>query len=88
MLTVERWREGGMGGGLVGKWGDECSVKGWGDGKKTPIQTFSNFFLKTLTGGTVTTEAGAIGTLTTTGASLISNLQILSQHVAFPGRCA
>ncbi len=32
----------------------------WGGEKKTPVQTFSNRFLKTLTEGTVTSEAGSL----------------------------
>ncbi len=44
----------------VEKWGDECSVSGGGGGcGKIYVLTFSNIFLKTLTEGAVTTEAGS-----------------------------
>ncbi len=45
---------GGLQGG-VGEWGEECSVKG-GDGERF----LSNLFLKTVTEGGVTTEAGSL----------------------------
>ncbi len=45
MTPVTGWCAGGMGGG---RWG------------KTSVQTFSNLFLKTLTEGAVTTEAGSL----------------------------
>ncbi len=44
MITVIGWSAGGMG----GRWG------------KTSVETFSNRFLKTLTEGAVTTEAGSL----------------------------
>ncbi len=46
-----------MGGVQVG--GDECSVNE-GEWGKTSVQTFSNLFLKALTEGAVTTEAGSL----------------------------
>ncbi len=53
MIAVNGWCAVVMGG--VGKWGDECSVN-WGDS----VQTFSNLFLKTLTEGAATAEAGSL----------------------------
>ncbi len=50
MRTVNGWCAGGKGG--------ECSVNG-GFGE-TSVQTFSNLFLKPLTEGAVTTEAGSL----------------------------
>ncbi len=45
-----------MGGVQVGWRG----VGQWGRWRKTSVQTFSNLFLKTLTQGAVTTEAGSL----------------------------
>ncbi len=46
-------------GGRAKGGGGECSVNG-GEGGKTYVQAFSNLFLKTLTEGAVTTEAGSL----------------------------
>ncbi len=57
MITVNGWYAVGMGG--VGEWGDESSVNG-GRWVKTSVQIFFNLFLKMLTEGAVTTEAGIL----------------------------
>ncbi len=57
MIAVNRWRAGGMGG--VGEWGNECSVNG-GGGERLLSKFSPTFFLKTLTEGSVTTEAGSL----------------------------
>ncbi len=54
MITVNGWCAGGKEGergGVFSQWGR------WG---KTSVQTSSNRFLKTLTEGAVTTEAGSL----------------------------
>ncbi len=57
MITVNGWCTGEMGGGReMGRW----VFSRWGRWGKTYVQTFSNLFLKTLTEGAVTTEAGSL----------------------------
>ncbi len=55
MITVNGWCAGGKGGG------DRVGVfSQWGRLGKTSVQTSSNRFLKALTEGAVTTEAGSL----------------------------
>ncbi len=51
MVTVIWWCVGGLGG---------MSVQSMGEMGKISVQTFSNLFLKNLTEGAVTTEAGSL----------------------------
>ncbi len=60
MITVNGWCAGGkVGGGGVGKRGGWVFSQ-WGRWGKTSVQTSSYRFLKTLTEGAVTTEAGSL----------------------------
>ncbi len=54
MITVSGWCVGGKGGG------EGWVFSQWGRRGKTSVQTFSSHFLKKLTEGAVTTEAGSL----------------------------
>ncbi len=58
MITVNGWGAGGKGGSRAKGGGWVFSQ--WGRWGKTSVQTSSNRFLKTLTEGAVTTEAGSL----------------------------
>ncbi len=54
-MVINWWCAGGRGGVAYGM--GRCVFSQWGRWRKTSVQTFSNFFLKTFTEGAVTTEA-------------------------------